>query len=313
MIARLTMGSRVLAMVLATVACLALAGEPDKPVRPAGGEEEPEKQLTPEELAKIKARTAELIKQLSSDEWAKREEASKELAAIGEPALPALEEAAKSPDPETSARAGEVAQKIKSAPKRRKKKLDPNGTDGYQLVHEGREQVQTFKAPGDKLEMIKIRAARTMNNPMTDLTVVLRESGKADAEPLATATASSTEVTRFFRWFTMEFKAEKLEKGKTYELVFSSAANKGTPWLVNCFYRDAYPDGEHREMADGKAVKSDRKFDLVFEVAAGDDKATSVPKDTDLSKKDEHFGVGPDGTDLYQDPPKIPLEEGGAL
>jgi hypothetical protein len=281
-----------------------LAGEPEKPAKPAAGEE----------LAKIKARVAELIKLLGSDEWAKREEASKELATIGSLAEPALEEAAKSNDPETSLRAAEVLQKIKSAPKRRKKKFDPNATDGYQLVCDGREQVQTFKATGDKIEFLKIRAARTINNPAAELTVSLRESGaKADAEPLATGSADNLQVTRYYRWFTMEFKAEKLEKGKTYELVFSSKTGKDSPWLVNCFYRDAYPDGEHRELADGKPVKSDKKFDLVFEALGGDDKFTSVPKDVDLSKKDEHFGIGPDGTDLHQEPPKIPLDEGGAL
>ncbi|HOX07595.1 MAG TPA: HEAT repeat domain-containing protein [Planctomycetota bacterium] len=291
----------------------AAAAEPEKPAAAPDGKDEEDKPLTPEELAKINARVVELIKQLASDDWAKREEATTALIAIGNPAVPALEEAAKSPDAETATRAAEALQKIKGAPKRRKKKFDPNCTDGYQAVYEGREHVQTFKATTDKLDFLRIRTARTINNPMADLTISLRESGKENAEALATATASSTEVTRFYRWFTMELKAEKLEKGKTYELVFTSGAAKSSPWLVNCFYRDAYPDGEYRELADGKPVKSEKRYDLVFELGAGEDKTTSVPKGTDLTKKDEHFGVGPDGTDLYQDPPKVPVEEGGAL
>ncbi len=288
------------------------AGEPDAPPPPAAGEDEGEKPPSAEELARIKARVAELVKQLGNEEWAKREEATDALVELGEHAEPALEEATKSKDAEVSTRAADALRKIRSAPKHRKKKVDPNATDGYQPVYEGVEQVQTFKAPADKIDTVRIRAARTFNNPAADLTVSLRESGKEEA--LASAEVSLQQVTRFYHWYTLELKAEKLEKGKTYELVFASITGKESPWLINSFYRDAYPDGEHREVRDGKPVKSIRKCDLVFEALSGDDKATSVPKDVDLSKKDQHFGIGPDGIDLQQKPvQQAPLEQGGAL
>lgn len=198
-----------------------------------------------------------------------------------------------------SARAGEPPAKV-----------DPNCTDGYQVVCEGLVQVQTFKAGAEKLDAVRFRAARTHDHPAGDLVVELREPGKeAPLTRGAVYTDSPTRgplppgakpanVTRFYRWMTVEIKAAGLEKGRTYELVFSSPKSvKGAPWLVNCFYRDAYPDGEHRQAEDGKAGKPDG-FDLVFEATSGEDKVASAPAGTDLSRKDEHYGVGPDGGDL---------------
>src|SRR5207302_119225 len=54
------------------------------------------------------AQIRRLVTQLGSDEFARREAASRRLEALGEPALPALHQAAASPDPEVRRRAGQV-------------------------------------------------------------------------------------------------------------------------------------------------------------------------------------------------------------
>jgi HEAT repeat protein len=57
-------------------------------------------------------RIARLIKQLGDDAFAQREAASKELDALGEPALPALREAVSSPDAEIRRRAKTLVRSI---------------------------------------------------------------------------------------------------------------------------------------------------------------------------------------------------------
>ena len=68
---------------------------------------------------------ATLVKQLSSDDFQTREEASAELKKIGSAAIPALEEASRSDDPETRMRAESIleALKKKATPTPRKKLL----------------------------------------------------------------------------------------------------------------------------------------------------------------------------------------------
>jgi WD40 repeat protein len=56
-----------------------------------------------------------LVKQLGDDDFLKREEASRRLREIGEPALDALGQAAASSDPEVHRRAGEIAEDIVTA------------------------------------------------------------------------------------------------------------------------------------------------------------------------------------------------------
>jgi len=65
-----------------------------------------------EKEAKKVDKTAELIKKLGSDSFDEREDATKALDAIGEPALEALKKAAKSDDPEMQKRAEELVKKI---------------------------------------------------------------------------------------------------------------------------------------------------------------------------------------------------------
>jgi len=60
----------------------------------------------------LKARIAKLVKELGADDWAARENASKELLKIGKPALPALKEAAQSKDAEVAARAKDAIEKL---------------------------------------------------------------------------------------------------------------------------------------------------------------------------------------------------------
>jgi hypothetical protein len=306
---------RVLVLCLALLAAVPLPGTAAEPAEPAKPEAP-----APADAGKLKARIAELVVQLGDKEWAKREAASEALLEIGRPAEAALTAAAAGQDAEAATRAAELLKKIKALPER--KPIDPNCTDGYQPLFEGVKLVQTFKAPAATVESVRLRVARTVQMPGQNLTVELREPGKDKGDPLASGTADASLIdvvggrtlTRYYQWITVDLKAEKLEKGKTYQLVLTAETASTVPWLVNCFYRDAYPDGELTVIKDDKPVASKLKFDLVFEVLAGEAKATSVPKDADLTKKDEHFGVGPDGTDLYQAPPAaVPLEGGGAL
>ncbi|MFP4058540.1 MAG: HEAT repeat domain-containing protein [Candidatus Brocadiia bacterium] len=55
----------------------------------------------------------ELVAQLGSADWRQRQEASRRLAALGEVARPALEQAARSPDPEVAWRAEQLLQRIR--------------------------------------------------------------------------------------------------------------------------------------------------------------------------------------------------------
>jgi uncharacterized protein (TIGR03067 family) len=65
-------------------------------------------------------RVARLIEQLGHDQFAKREAASKELDAIGEPALDALRKAAASDrDPEIRSRAGRIVEALAARARRR--------------------------------------------------------------------------------------------------------------------------------------------------------------------------------------------------
>ena len=59
-----------------------------------------------------KEKIDKLIEQLGSGTYSEREKATRELAAIGEPALEALRKAARSDDPEVRQRAGELLRKI---------------------------------------------------------------------------------------------------------------------------------------------------------------------------------------------------------
>jgi len=100
-------------LALALSPAFAAEGEGPKPPPPPAAEEPGEKEPTPEELAKLNARIAVLVKELGSDEWAKREAAGEELLKIGKPAESALAEAAdKAKDPEVATRAGELVKKI---------------------------------------------------------------------------------------------------------------------------------------------------------------------------------------------------------
>ena len=65
--------------------------------------------------ADLREKVARLIKELGDNEWSVREAASKELVAIGKPALAALKEALKSKDPEVAMRAREAVEKIEGA------------------------------------------------------------------------------------------------------------------------------------------------------------------------------------------------------
>lgn len=104
-------------------------------------------------------RIASLIRQLGDDDFAKREAATEELDAIGEPALDALRKAATDDDPEIRRRAekilGAIAGRLRAAVTRKELaklqgawSLVSYETDGRPIKGEDRTHVFTFK--GDK-------------------------------------------------------------------------------------------------------------------------------------------------------------------
>ena len=155
----------------------AVAGEEAKPrkEKSAGGP-------GAEEAGKLRARIARLVKQLGDDDYSRRESAGKELLKIGPPAREALKAAAKDKDAERASRAQRLLAELE-----RMKKVDPKCTNGYQPVHEGLVQVQTFKAKLEKVETVRVRLARTFSVPAADLVVELRDPAKKNGKPLARA------------------------------------------------------------------------------------------------------------------------------
>ena len=69
-------------------------------------------ELTPQIPETLNKDIAHLIELLNNDDWLTREKATEELMAIGEPAIPALKEAQKSPEPEVRMRANLILKKI---------------------------------------------------------------------------------------------------------------------------------------------------------------------------------------------------------
>jgi hypothetical protein len=295
------------ATILATLALLAPPGAAGEKPEPGGtgAAEKPAKRIDP----KLRARIAALIKLLGADDFKKREAAAGELARIGWPAYEQLKAAAKDADAERAGRVAKLMARIEKMPN--PAAVDPNCTDGWMEVHGTVSQVQTFTATGEEVAVIRLRLARTLGVPSDDLVVELRPAkgagAAAGAEPLARAVfytdwrdwstkpkgAKSCKVTRFLKWKEAAFKAPKLEKGKVYRLVLTSRAREDVPWLVGCFYRNAYPGGEQRRVAGGKTTKPG-DFDMIFELVAGEKKTSSVPAKLELPRK-QHYGLSHDG------------------
>jgi hypothetical protein len=92
---------------------------PDVAPAPAPATEEPKKELTPQQQ-----RIADLILQLASDDFTKRDAASEELQKMGPDALPALRDALKSEDPSIRSYAEYLVPKMEG--KRNPRQFDPN-------------------------------------------------------------------------------------------------------------------------------------------------------------------------------------------
>jgi hypothetical protein len=187
---------------------------------------------------------------------------------------------------------------------------DRDYTDGYVPVAAEVCHVQTFKAPATEISGVRLRCARAGQVPEDDLTVEIREPGKA--EPLVKGLIpvewdqgpkiKDQVVVRYYQWFSVKnIKVHGLVKGKTYELVLSSPKSfEELPWLLNCFYRDTYPDGQCRREVNGKSSPvAGGKYDLIFEISGEGEQISSVPRGLELPAK-EHFGLGPDGKDLLE-------------
>jgi hypothetical protein len=189
-------------------------------------------------------------------------------------------------------------------------KVDPGCTNGFQPVWAGASHVQTFTAAARTVESVRLRLAAAGDAPGGELIIELRDPAKPEAEPLGTAVfraevpgakpppegVAACRPTRQFEWQQAALKAAGLEPGKAYELAFSSGGTEEkSAWLVNCFYRDVYPGGEHRP--GGPAEKPPAKpgaFDLVFGLAGGETKVSSVPAGTELPAK-EPAGLSHEG------------------
>jgi hypothetical protein len=300
-----------LTLLLFLAAPAVVAGEKTDPAPQAGKDPKPAatnpqgKKPAQKPDPKLEARIKALIRQLGHEEYDKREEAEKALTKIGRPALPQLKAAREDKDAERATRATVLCKKIGSLPD--PSKVDPKCTNGWMAAYGEYRQVQSFKAEADaEVDLLRFRAARGYNVP-GDLSIELRAAdAEKDAEPLGKASFSyewtgkagkTTGVTRTMRWIEAKIKV-KLEKGKTYHLVFSSPdSGKSNPWLINCFYGDTFKAGKHLR-SDGEKAETLGKYDLVFQLCSKDAvKLSSLPDGTDLSKK-EPFGLGHDGTDM---------------
>jgi hypothetical protein len=167
-------------------------------------------------------------------------------------------------------------------------------TNGWVPVYGGVEAVQSFQAPRAGISTVDFRAARKLGIPHGALTVSIRDpkSGRQLCSwQLRNFTYGKDAVTRFFGDYSARFGGLALEPGRRYELVFSSPKSvKGSPWLVNCFYRDTCPGG--RYSARGRAARSGASRDLAFRLVGADGEAlvSSIPKDADMGRR-EHFGL----------------------
>jgi len=94
-----------------------------------------------------------LVEKLASPEWAERQSATLRLAAMGEAAKPALEAAARSPDPEIAWRARSLlerlAQRAETAKPQPERPRSPNVV--IELLGEGRQRIATIASELDTL------------------------------------------------------------------------------------------------------------------------------------------------------------------
>ncbi|MGQ9661992.1 MAG: Ig-like domain-containing protein [Kiritimatiellia bacterium] len=126
-------------------------------------------------------------------------------------------------------------------------------TSGYMPVAGERAQVQTFRAPNDlTLEAIQLRLARAGATLPAPLIVQLRHRGTDTALATGRVTAERKDaagrtlgVSRTYRRVTVPLACH-LKRDQDYELVcISPLSPTNALWLINAFYWDAYPHGEH--------------------------------------------------------------------
>jgi len=121
------------------------------------------------------ARIQKLIVEMGADEYRKRQEASRQILKYGEKALPALEKAVKSKDPEVATRAQAAVEKIRSGSRR------------DQIVSDLREKKVTslaviderIKAEQELAERIKKDASTLMAEGKRDESLVRLKAAKA--------------------------------------------------------------------------------------------------------------------------------------
>ena len=168
-------------------------------------------------------------------------------------------------------------------------------TAGWRPVYGGVRQVQTFRAEGTTVARIGFRAARTMEYPGDNLTIELRDPRNKRvlaAVKFLDYNWGKKTVTRYFKSYTFKIGPVRVEKGRTYEVVFSAPrAEKGYVWLINSFYRNAYPRGRAYREENGRKVASP-DLDLVLDVTdpAGNPVARTIPADAVLGQK-QHFAL----------------------
>ncbi|MCX7590934.1 MAG: cadherin-like domain-containing protein, partial [Kiritimatiellae bacterium] len=184
-------------------------------------------------------------------------------------------------------------------------------TSGYFPVYPDRAQIQTFKPESDmQATAVRLRLARPGAQMPEPLVIQIRRQGRdetlASGRVLAEwkdSTGRTVGISRTYRWVTTPMSMA-LKKGESYELFLSSPLSAtNAPWLVNAFYWDAYPGGEHFQQRQGRREKLG-EFDLVFELLGKENAVilTSIPRGLDLTIK-EPFGIGHDGTNLRTDLP----------
>lgn len=157
------------------------------------------------------ARIGALIEQLGAEDFAARERASEDLRKIGKPALPALKQAARHPDPEVQTRAAELARGIENPPKPKQPAvaLQPFGRAHHLNLNgagQVRIQVQANGVNQNQQVITIINNTRDINVTENNKSVRIHEDGES-LKITVTEKIDGKDVTR-------EYKAKNAEELK---------------------------------------------------------------------------------------------------
>ncbi|MGE3804558.1 MAG: HEAT repeat domain-containing protein [Gemmataceae bacterium] len=224
-------------------------------------------------------RIALLIGQLDDDGFSVREAATRELAQLGERAVPALERALE-----------------KSTSLEQRKRIEALLHDfrqvfhaeynGWGWIYQSIAHAQSFKCTGTQIKKMSLRVARLNDNkPQAPLDVEIRDASLTTIYAVGQIPVSSCE--RKFHWRDVAFKKMvDLEPGKTYVFVLTSPdTDNKSGWLINDIYTDVYPHG----------TKIGYHYDTFFHIEFTGGKTIHVGPKDDQTKHDTPINSGAAG------------------